>query len=126
VKAISLSNIQDIQNLWLTFGMFDLLRCALLLALAAGLSAARPKSITVECPDPKTNCTVHVQAALDAEGVEIIRVPASVGPWQVGPLFIRKGNRTVLFAPGAELVAIEDGFHGTSDCLVTVQASANK
>ena len=109
--------------------MFGLLRCALLLALAAGLSAASPKSITVECPDPKTNCTVHVQAALDAEGVEIIRIPAavaSVGPWQVGPLFIRKGNRTVLFEPGAELVAIEDGFHGTSDCLVTVEASANK
>ena len=109
--------------------MFGLLRCALLLALATGLSAARPTSITVACPDPKTNCTAHVQAALDAEGVEIIRIPAavaSVGPWQVGPLFIRKGKRTVLFEPGAELVAIEGGFHGTSDCLVTVEASANK
>ena len=108
------------------YSMFGLLRCALLLALATGLSA---QSITVACPDPKTNCTAHVQAALDAEGVEIIRIPAavaSVGPWQVGPLFIRKGKRTVLFEPGAELVAIEGGFHGTSDCLVTVEASANK
>ena len=89
---------------------------------AASVAAARVRVVTAACPDP-ADCTAHVQAALDADAADVVVVPAAEVPWQVGPLFIRRGRRTVL-EPGAELLAIEGGFQGTSDCLLTIEASA--
>ena len=81
------------------------------------------EAVHVVCPNP-ANCTSHLQAALDADGVDLIVIPAAGSPWQTGPLFVRKGQRTLLIEPGAELLAIEDGYHGVNDCLMTVEASA--
>jgi hypothetical protein len=80
--------------------------------------------MTVLCPNP-SNCTAWVQSALDTDNVGRIVIPAAAAPWQVGPLIIRKGNRTLVLEPGAELLAIEGGFHGDSDCLLTIEASVS-
>lgn len=63
-------------------------------------------TIVVHCAD-KSNCTGEIQAALDTDGATDIVVPLQGDtPLQVDPLFVRKGNRSLTFAPRVELLAI--------------------
>ena len=83
---------------------------ALALLVLASCSATTDhtstSSVVVRCADTR-NCTGEIQAALDTDDASDIEVPLHAGsPLQVDPLFIRKGNRTVTFAPGVELLAI--------------------
>ena len=72
--------------------------------------------------------TAQLQAALDCNApVIIVDCPVIDGkayPWIVRPLTV-KGNREIVFAPNAELLAKQGEFLKRNDCLVSVVGQSN-
>ena len=101
---------------------------ALLVVLAITQQPAQATEqprVSVRCQDP-TNCTVPIQQAFDSPTAKSIVISSSTGqPVSVDPLFVRKGNRTIIFAPGLELVAKQGAFRGTNDCLLSLRGVSN-
>ena len=55
----------------------------------------------------------------------LIDVPAGGKPWIVRPLFILKSNLRVEFADGVVILAKQNAFHWTNDCLLTLDNVTN-
>ena len=75
------------------------------LLVAAASPPPLPGTLIVQCRN-HSNCTAELQVALDADGATRIVVPNSSSAVQVDPIFVRKGNRSLVLAPGVELLAI--------------------
>ncbi len=65
-----------------------------------------------------SNATEILQQAFSTR-LDILVVPAMDGPWFCDPLTI-DGPKQIIFEPGAELSAIEGGFHNQRESLVTL------
>lgn len=73
------------------------------------------------CPDP-TDCTTEVQAALDSAAGTVV---FSARTWIVRPLHLTRNDTTLVFAPGALVLAKENEFHGPNDNLFAAFATHN-
>ena len=78
--------------------------------------------ITATCADPM-DCTDDLQRAILAAhhpiGPGALLVPLLPGgkPWIVRPIFLNVTDIHITFAPGVEVLAKRDQFHGMRDCL---------
>ena len=76
----------------------------------------------MRCPDPETDCTAALQAALTDTSLDHVVVPATGYPWSVRPLFIYRSDLRLTLRPGAELLARAGEFKGTGDSLLTIES----
>jgi hypothetical protein len=77
------------------------------------------------CFDPvdATNC---LQQLLDQNATAAVHVPNHNDmPWIVRPLWIRRANLVVTFAPGVVILAKAGSFLGTNDVLLSLSGAAN-
>lgn len=74
------------------------------------------------CPDP-ADCTASMQAALDSPAIHTIVFAAQT--WITQPLHITRNDKTLVFAPGALVLAKAGAFHEAHDCLFACYMTRN-
>jgi hypothetical protein len=77
------------------------------------------------CFDP-VDATACLQQLLDQNSSAAVHVPNHDNrPWIVRPLWIRRSNLVVTFAPGVVLLAKAGSFLGTDDALLSLSGAVN-
>ena len=109
--------------------------CAMMLFLCLATSHARcpvgrlSEDVLVTCNN-ETDCTESVQEAFDHPDtfgcpLNIVLPFSDRHIWFVRPLFLRKGNRNIIFEPGITVMAKKGEFRSTSDSLLTLESVSN-
>lgn len=98
-------------------------RCLWLLVLALS-ATARAQTVHLSDPGPDPSDSTEVLQRALHSGASTVIVAKLSAPWLTGPLFLTN-SLTVVFAPGAELMAREGAFHGRTDALLTVAGARN-
>ena len=94
------------------------------------LPKRRTDRATASCTDP-TDCTNDLQRAIIAAhhpvGSGALLVPLLPGgkPWIVRPILLNVSDIMITFAPGVEILAMRDQFHGKHDCLFSASLVRN-
>ena len=87
------------------------------------------QDVVVKCSN-NTDCTEAVQSAFDHVGIPGCRLNIIVPSnerrtWFVRPLFLRKGNRKIIFKAGVILMAKKGEFRAPSESLLTLEGVSN-
>jgi len=72
----------------------------------------------------KSDSTQFLQAALDSDA-DVIVIDKQASHWVTRPLFLRRGDVTIVLEQGAVVRALPGGFPSTSNALLTVQDVSN-
>ena len=98
---------------------------ALLLLLLLLLVGRASCAVMQPCFDP-VDATFCMQLLLDQNSTAAVHVPNHGNrPWIVRPLWIRRSNLVVTFAPGVVLLAKAGCFLGTNDALLSLSGAVN-